>query len=99
VKPDRPRWWEPEYRTAGGTVYGVEGVSTSECPVSLVRPATRELVQILGRARRAREAAGPALLGPDLSRWPARLADAVAAIEEERIKVHNAEVEAEASET
>ena len=98
MKPELPRWWEPEYQTPRGTTYGVEGVSTSECPASLIRPETRELIQILGRAARAREAGGGALFGGDLRRWPARLVDAVTAIEEERIKAHNAGMEAEASE-
>ncbi len=98
MKADRPRWWEPEYRTAEGTVFGVEGLSAAECPVSLIQPETRELIQILQRARRVQEAGGAALFGPDLRRWPARVVDALAAVEEERIRVHNAEIEAEASE-
>ena len=77
----------------------MEGISASECPASLIRPETRELIQILHRAKRAQDAGGAALCGPDLRRWPARVVDALAAMEEERIRVHNAEIEAEASET
>jgi len=66
--------------------------------VSLITPRSIEIVHVFSRARRAHEASGAALFGPDLSRWPGWAADAAVVIEEERIREHNARVEAELAE-
>ena len=58
-----------------------------------------ELVTILERARHARNGGGAAMFGDDLSRWPAWAVDALVVVEQERIKEHNARLEAELAET
>jgi hypothetical protein len=66
--------------------------------VSLISPQSAELIQVFSRARHAREGGGATLFGPDLSKWPAWAVDALVVIEQERIKEHNARIEAESEE-
>lgn len=70
----------------------------NECPVSLISPKSAELVQVFTRANHAREGGGAALFGPDLSKWPTWAVDALVVIEQERVKEHNARLEAEYAE-
>jgi hypothetical protein len=55
-------------------------------------------VQIFSRAGHAQRASGAALFGPDLGRWPGWAVDTLVVLEIERIKEHNARMEAEAAE-
>ena len=71
------------------------GVSVQECPVSYVTPRSIDMVQLLARSEHGREASGASLYGPDLSRWPAPIAEAMIALEVERVTAENARHERE----
>ena len=71
----------------------MEGTEIDECPVSFISPATLSLMGTLDVAELARPS-GAALYGPDLSKWPARMVDALVTIEIERTKADNARQEA-----
>jgi hypothetical protein len=73
----------------------VASFTVNECPVSLITPESKRLVQILIRAERAHEASGASLYGPSLSRWPVRMLDAQVAIQQEINRESNARSEAE----
>jgi hypothetical protein len=98
VEENRLPCWTATYRTEKGTEYSIEGVETAECPVSLISPRAAEIVQVFSRAKYAKDGAGAALYGPDLSKWPAWAVDAAVAIEQERIREHNARSAAEVRE-
>lgn len=61
-----------------------------ECPVSYITPDSIEVLQHYFRSRQVYEAFGASMFGPDLSEWPTWAVYAVAALEQERIKVQNA---------
>ncbi len=61
-----------------------------ECPVSFITPDAIEVVQQYFRARQVHDAFGVSMFGPDLSQWPTWAVYAVAALEQERVKVANA---------
>lgn len=73
-------------------MYTVPDTEISECPVSYISPASRELVQIVFRSQYA--TAAP-LFGTDLSKWPIWAMDVLVTVEQERIKEHNARFDAE----
>lgn len=88
-------WWYAEYPV--GTSKGVrkvivEGVTTSECPVSLISPESIVMISTINRSRHVKEAVGTSSLG-DISRLPARFVDAIEIVEIERIRIENAKAE------
>lgn len=78
------RWWQAEYRIGDFNI-AIPGVSTNECPVSLLTPASKTLLSLSTRAHWLHERGGlsPFPTGAGLS---SRLADAleVLAVEEAR---------------
>ncbi|MCC6591609.1 MAG: hypothetical protein IT168_33290 [Bryobacterales bacterium] len=65
-------------------------MAANECPVSLITPESKRLVEVFERADFAHQGSGAALYGTDLSRWPARAIDALVVIQQERNREHNA---------
>jgi hypothetical protein len=87
-------WWRPTYqftiirdRREETRHFTLDEVSCNECPVTLVTPESMRLVEIFGRAQFV---SGAPLYGPDLSRWPARMVDAAAVIQQEQNRTENA---------
>lgn len=80
--------------------YNVKGTSTNECPVSLISPESFELVQIYARSKQiGGESGGVSPFGPNLGKWPARMADAFCVLETERVKAETARQSAETGES
>lgn len=77
-------------------MYGISGVSIPECPVSYITPKSMDLVQLMARCQHAKEASGASLYGTNLSEWPAAMAEAMIALEIERVTAENARYEREA---
>ena len=73
--------WTPIYRLPGGPAYTVEGIESSECPVSAITPESKVIVDLDSKARRIKDASGAAFPSANPSEWPAWWADAVAHIE------------------
>lgn len=77
--PNQPRnkdyRWEPEFYTPKGMSFGVTETGCTECPVSYITPASRHLIQIECQNQIMKES-GASMYGPDLSKWPSRIADA-----------------------
>ena len=73
-------------------------MATNECPVSLITPQSKQIVEVFVRAKFAHQASGAGLYGPDLSCWPARAVDALVVIQQETNREHNARVRAEIKE-
>ena len=73
----------------------VASFSVNECPVSMITPESKRLVQILTRASMVHDASGASLYGPSLSRWPVRMLDAQVVIQQETNRETNARQEAE----
>lgn len=61
--------------------------------MSLITPASIQLLGVYQRSKRAHEATGASLYGPDLSEWPVWAVDLMETLEIERIRVNNAEFE------
>jgi hypothetical protein len=73
----RADWWYPNYEV-GDVSFRLDDISSNECPVSVILPESRMLVQLLGRNDTVHRAAGAAMFGLDASTWPAWWCDAVA---------------------
>lgn len=71
----------------------VEEIELSECPVSLITPESRQLVEIQVSAQTMSKS-GVSLYGPDASRWPARMYDAAVVVQQEHNRAENAIAEA-----
>lgn len=85
--------WSPEYRLRDDLVC-ISDVEIQQCPVSYITPDSIEVIQQYFRARQVHDAFGVSMFGPDLSEWPTWAVYAVAALEQESIKVRNAMTEA-----
>lgn len=81
-----------------GRIYQIDGIESSECPVSIITAESREILDLEARGRRYRSSLGASLFGSDSAKWPAWWADAVNLIEINRILQHNAQIEAEREE-
>ena len=90
----QPSSWAASYKTESGRPFRV-AVESSECPVSLVRQSTRDLVRLFGPSRFALEATGATLYGPRLMDWPAKAYDVAMLIEGCRNEVEAARMEVE----
>ena len=67
--------------------------------MSLITPESFELVQIYARSKQIGGESGTVtLFGPDLNKWPCRIADAFCALETERVKTESARMDAEMGE-
>jgi hypothetical protein len=75
-------------------VYTVPGVETAECPVSLITGRSRELIQIVIRARQLQRSGGSLFAAGE---WPVEIVDAVCAVEQADCQVENARIEAESN--
>lgn len=72
----------------------IEGISTNECPVSLITPESLIYLELANRNRHVKEATGQGIFG-DNSRCSAKLIDALETLEIERVRVENTRGEAE----
>ncbi len=62
----------------------------------MITPESFELVQIYARSKQIGGESGTiSLFGPDLNKWPARMADAFCVLETERVKTESARMNAE----
>ena len=75
--------------------YAVDDVELEACPVSVITPQSRELVNLVTRAHHAYSQSGAAFGGADSRKWPGRWFDAVTVIEQQKILEHNARLRAE----
>lgn len=89
--------WRAVYQTEKGTGYDIDKTEIDECPVSHISPWAAEVVASLALNTQVRDATGESPL-PSVKLWPAKFVDAARICEVERIKEHNARIEAEASE-
>jgi hypothetical protein len=92
---DRVVPWIPKHKTSKGKVFDLAGPRIRECPVSYITGESRALVNILLQGQMAKEASGAALFGPDLSRWPAKVHDAMVILAGEESKLQDARMDAE----
>jgi hypothetical protein len=76
-------------------MFAVDGIEADECPVSLITQQSIELLDVYARSRRAYDAFGVSLFGPDLLEWPAWAVDLVALLDSERGRIEAAEEELE----
>jgi hypothetical protein len=90
--------WDATYLTSEGTPYTVDDTEIDECPVSLITPASVELVQVIDRMHIAKDRTGASPYGTDLSKYPSKLVDSLIAIEIEERKVALARHTAERAE-
>lgn len=67
----------------------VRGLSTAECPVSLISSTTLDALGQINRARRVQELSGASVLG-DGSQLPAKFVDVIDLISMESVKAENA---------
>ena len=80
--------WEAVHRTKSGEPF-FPGIKCEECPVSYISQKSLDLIQIDMRQRIAHKATGAFLYGPDLSKWPSKLLDALTVIEDEQRSIEN----------
>jgi hypothetical protein len=78
-------------------MFDVPGTEIAECPVSYIGAEARQIVEIFFRGKLIHGNCGAQMFGPDQSQWPVWAADAVAIIEQESIREHNARMEYEQS--
>lgn len=91
-------WWRPRYelvvirdRREETRSFSIDELSCNECPVTLITPESKRLVEIFDRAGLVNAAP---LYGPDLSKWPARMVDAAGIIQQEANRTENARMKA-----
>jgi len=65
----------------------LQELGTNECPVSIITPESRRLVEIIVDAERVREHSGAVLFGQDSSQWDPRFFDAMQVIAEEQMRI------------
>lgn len=73
----------------------IDSITLDECPVGMIAPESRRLVEIMARADFAKQASGSALYGANLSKWPVRMVDASVVIQQERNREANARARAD----
>jgi hypothetical protein len=62
------KWWRPEYGTPDDK-WALPGISTNECPVSLITEESINYVEMFEKSRLLR-GHGAMMYGLDLSKWP-----------------------------
>lgn len=75
--------------------YEIEGTRTKECPVSLITPESRQLVENLAQAEWIKQASGFFPGGADPDKWDARYFDFVRIWKMELARCDNARDDAE----
>jgi len=91
-----PDWWYAEYKASGDKTIVIEGVSTNECPVSVIsrRPTLMAYLELISRNRHVVDAIGSPIFGGDISQLPAKFVDACQLVQIERITIDNKMVDA-----
>jgi hypothetical protein len=93
VDPKREACWIAQHRTEKGTSFDIEGVSSAECPVSLVTPESMEYLMLWIKCKRLHEGIGGTPLGPNLGDTPAATVDAMNLLEVENSRYEQARME------
>ncbi len=82
-RKDIRRQWTPTYKTWKGTLYTIAGVQVNECPVSVITPKSRDLIQLFSRLQSLKELGVSTYAEGDI---PIPLADAFVILSNEEKK-------------
>src|SRR5260370_16576147 len=72
--PDQPHnskfEWQPEFQTSKGSFFGVSELQCTDCPVSFITPASRQLIQIECQNSILKDSTDGSLYYPNISHTP-----------------------------